>query len=104
MIRIGVNQLIFRLIQGASPSGGAELSNPTFALMSGASPTNGNLTADGFTWAQGGPMLVDNYGKFIAPIQWDVSGTKYNAFVVSNDAGATWSMPTHSGMTTSNGE
>ena len=80
------------------------LSNASFALMSDATPTNGNMTADGFTWAQGAPMLVDQYGKYISLVQWSNSGTNTNSFVVSNDGGATWSYPTHTSMANSSGE
>lgn len=62
------------------------------------------LTADGLTWAQGSPMLIDQYGVMIALIQWNNSGTNTNSFIVSNDAGATWAFPTHTSMATASGE
>lgn len=80
------------------------LSAPSFALMADATPTNGNLTADGFTWAQGAPMLVDQYGKYISLVQWSNGGTNTNSFVVSNDGGTTWVYPTHTSMANGSGE
>lgn len=62
------------------------------------------LTADGLTWAQGAPMLIDQYGIMIALIQWNNSGTNTNSFIVSNDAGATWAFPTHTSMASASGE
>lgn len=75
----------------------------SFALME-STPTDGTMTADGFTWAQGSPMLVDQYGQLIALAQWSNGGTNTNSFVVSGDEGATWSFPTHTSMATASGE
>jgi len=95
-----VSLLMSQFMGGASnPS----LSGAAFALMD-STPTDGNLTPDGFTWAQGAPMVIDNHGKYITLTQWSNSGTNTNSFVVSNDSGATWTYPTHSSMANSSGE
>lgn len=103
---LGINLgLVRSLMAGAGiPVSPAALFGPSFSVMSGAQPTNGELTADGFTWAQGSPMVIDNYGKIIVLSQWESGGSNTNSFVVSNDGGANWVYPTHTGMANSNGE
>ena len=85
-------------------AGDVSIAASGLSLMSGAAPTNGLLTADGFTWAQGNPMVIDNFGKYIVLSQWLSGGSNTNSFVVSNDDGNSWVYPTHTGMASASGE
>ena len=72
------------------------LGTPTTVVMNTAA--TGDLGADGFTWAQGSPLVVDEFGKLIAWAQAVNGGNKRFIPVVSNDLGVTWSEPTHTGF------
>lgn len=61
------------------------LSAPTFAPM--ATTVTDALGADGFTWAQASPIVVDHLGKVIVMCQQYGQGL---VFVFSNDNLATW--------------
>lgn len=76
--------------------------SPLFALTN--TTRSLELTADGFTWAQGNPMVVDQYGKFIATQQAFIGGAVATGFLVSNDSGATWVDPTQTGFSAAAGE
>lgn len=64
------------------------LGNPIAAQMN-TTFTN-DLSADGFTWAQGAPSFDDKYGNPICLVQRNNSGTKQHNFTYSNTAGASW--------------
>lgn len=68
------------------------LGNPVAAQMN-TTFTN-DLSADGFTWAQGAPSFEDKYGNPICLVQRDNDsahgGAKQHNFVYSNTAGASW--------------
>lgn len=72
------------------------LATPTTVAQNTAA-TN-DLGADGYTWAQGRPLEVDEYGKLIAWVQKYNAGGPNHTMVVSNDNGATWSEPSHTGF------
>jgi hypothetical protein len=74
----------FRNPSSAQPA----LGNPVAAQM-GTTFTN-DLSADGFTWAQGAPSFEDKYGNPICLVQRHNAGTKQHNFVYSNTAGASW--------------
>lgn len=63
-----------------------------------------DLSADGYTWAQGNPMVEDQYGKLIAFVQRQNGGSKRHLPVVSNDHGVTWTEPTRTGFFDASGE
>ncbi len=62
------------------------LVNPQFRLQN--TPTTTSLGPDGYTWAQGQPLIVDKHGHLLAIAQKGGGAGHY--FVYSNDAGATW--------------
>jgi hypothetical protein len=60
-------------------------SNPQFAIQDYADAEL--LGPDGYTWAQGNPLVVDAFGKLVALRQKHNAGIR---FAYSNDGGATW--------------
>lgn len=68
------------------------LVNPRFRRQE--TPASNNLSPDGYTWAQGHPLIVDRHDAIIAVAQkvGRVDGVQIysHVFVVSNDGGATW--------------
>jgi hypothetical protein len=68
----------------AAPAGPL-LSNPQFAAMN-TTFTN-NMGADGFTWSQGYPILVDKFNKIVTTAE-SLAGD--HKLVFSNDGGASW--------------
>jgi hypothetical protein len=62
------------------------LVNPQFRRQ--GTPVTDALGPDGYTWAQGNPLIVDRHDKIITVAQR--SGGQGHVFVFSNDGGATW--------------
>lgn len=90
-----------RLLRRRKKSG-RRLRNATVVQQS--TTATGDLTADGYTWAQGKPGVVDQYGKILVWAQRLNAGTKVHVPVVSNDGGATWSEPTRTSFHIAAGE
>jgi hypothetical protein len=72
-----------------------QLLSPSFSQL-GATPSKQG-DSDMLNWACGPPLVADSFGKLVFVVQQNVSGTKYHVPIVSNDAGATWAVPTLSG-------
>lgn len=82
-----------------SGAAGTTLAAPAFAQMASAAQTlEGD--ADMLSWPADRPLLVDEFGKWIVWVQYfrNADSTKYHVPIVSNDAGATWVLPTLSGF------
>lgn len=80
----------------------ATLSSPSFAIQN--TTYSNDLSADGYTWANTTPVIVDQYGKLTVWAQRYNSGSRSNGPIVSNDNGATWSDPTRTSFFNSDGE
>lgn len=87
----------------AASNSGALAFGATTIVDQNTTATN-DLSSDGYTWANGSPLVVDQYGKLIAWAQAHRSGDKRHLPVVSNDSGATWSQPTRTGFFDAEGE
>lgn len=83
-------------LSGLVGAGGPRLGGPT-TVQQNTTATN-DLGADGYTWAQGTPLVVDEYGKLLAWAQKYAAGSPRHTLVVSGDNGATWSEPSHTGF------
>jgi hypothetical protein len=67
--------LALRRHSGSTGSATARLSDPDFALQDYADALS--LGADGYTWAQGNPMVVDRYGNIVALRQKHGAGIRF---------------------------
>jgi hypothetical protein len=75
-------------VSAASVTGGGgtvDLSSPSFAIQN--TTTSNSMGADGYSWSQAFPIIVDAFGKIII-IGEDSSNN--HKFTYSNDNGATW--------------
>lgn len=87
-IGIGITPSLFSAVSGGGSSTDITLSNASVSSMGTAGPLD-NLSADGFTWAQGDNIKVDQYGTIYSLAQSN-SGNNDIDFVYSNDGGSTW--------------
>jgi hypothetical protein len=83
-------------------AGGQSLGSAT-TVAQNTTATN-DMAGDGYTWAPGGPLVVDQYGKLFAWAQRVNGGSIRHVPVVSGDAGATWSEPTRTSFFDAAGE